>query len=230
MNTSLPIEPYAVRRARKNARGIQGLLLLTIILTVVMGAIRCDRDTHEVEIGPEPAAAQERVSPQLALARICASEIGLTGSAEECAAIAAVLQRRSELRGWTFITAAQLYSSRVFDRERQDGRAWIAFLDPRGRTPERWPTEVVVRGERQPHAPWGAFRERWLALYVNAGRVLAGEIPSACGDATSDHWGMRTGLDLERATRAGWTLLDCRLPDGSLTRNAFWSVSPPAEG
>lgn len=174
------------------------------------------------------AMAQERITDQLALARICASEVGLTGSEEECAAIAAVLHRRSELRGWTFATAARLYSSSVFNRDRSDSRAWVAHLRPDGREPSRWPSVVTVRRGGQervvPHAPWSAYRERWEQLYAAAGRVVAGEATSACGETTPDHWGCRTCGDQERAARAGWLELDCRLQDGSPTRNAFWRV------
>lgn len=174
------------------------------------------------------ASSQERVSDQLALARICASEVGLTGSAEECAAIASVLRRRAELRGWSFSGAARSYSSSVFDRSRTDGRAWVTSLRVDGREPSRWPATVIVRrgGEERvvPHAPWAAFRSRWQRLYADAGRVLAGEITSACGEQVIDHWGMRSGVDLERAQRAGWEEARCLLSDGRPTRNAFWTV------
>ena len=168
-----------------------------------------------------------RVDAQLALARICASEIGLTGSSEECAAIHDVLSRRSSRRGNPFMWTARAYSSRVFDPSRRDARAWIAHLRPDGRAPHGWPTHVTVRrgGETHVvrHAPWGAYRARWLTLYETAGRILRGEIDSPC-DGVVDHWGMRSGVDLERAQRAGWQEVHC-----GETRNAFWRVAREAQ-
>jgi hypothetical protein len=47
---------------------------------------------------------------------------------------------------------------------------------------------------------------------------VRGEIESPCVGRV-DHWGMRSGIDWERARRAGWEEVDC-----GDTRNAFWRV------
>lgn len=178
--------------------------------------------------GARAGAQHERIDDQLALARVCASEIGLSGSALECAAIHDVLARRARRWDTTLAWAARTYSDRVFDRERRDRRAWIAHLRPDGRMPAGWPETTTVRRDGAErvvrHAPWGAFRRRWLRLYGEAGRIVRGEIASPC-QASVDHWGMRHGIDMERARRAGWSEVDC-----GPTRNAFWHVPRRDEG
>jgi hypothetical protein len=174
------------------------------------------------------AQRAERITDQLALARVCASEAGLSGTPEECAAIHDVLARKARRWDARLPWAAQAYSSRVFDRDRRDGRAWIAYLRPDGREPSNWPDVVTVRRRGETvsvrHAPWGAFRDRWLTLYEAAGRIVRGEIPSPCAGPV-DHWGMRHGIDFERAQRAGWTEVDC-----GQTRNAFWAIPERGQG
>lgn len=163
----------------------------------------------------QESAPPPRIGDQLALARVCASEVGIRivneASIRECAAIAAVLRGRSS----GIESGARRYSGRVFDLERRDRRAYVAFLRPDGREPAHWPA-YGTRGRR--HAPWGAFRDRWLALYHAAGEIVQGRLEHACS-SVPDHWGARYGVDLERARRAGWTEADC-----GETRNAFWLV------
>jgi hypothetical protein len=165
----------------------------------------------------EPATAQstERIGDHLALSRVCASEIGLNGTAEECAAILAVLRSRCE--GCSVERIARQYSDRVFDLDRQDPRAWVAFLRADGEQPRRWPSSIVVRGETVEYARWSSFRARWLALYEAAGRVLAGEVEHGC-IGTLRHWGGR--LDRARADRMGLVRLEC--PEAF--RNDFYAL------
>lgn len=178
---------------------------------------------------PPPARAQRDQQPALALARVCASEIGLTGDPEECAAIYAVLASRAERNGLSVRAMAHAYSTRVFDRDRTDRRAWIAHLRPDGREPAGWPRTVVVGPEGSGPSQvrggpaWSRYRDRWLALIDAAGAIVRGEIASPCAGPV-DHWGARHGVDLERARRAGWTEVECRLSSGEPTRNAFWNV------
>jgi hypothetical protein len=100
--------------------------------------------------------------------------------------------------------------------------AWV--LRPDGSEPARWPTMIVALREGVhrvlPHAPWEVFRVRWLRLYADAGRVVRGQQPCPC-EFPVDHWGMRSGIDLERAQRAGWIEVAC-----GPTRNAFWRIPP----
>ncbi|UJR81163.1 Hypothetical protein I5071_32160 [Sandaracinus amylolyticus] len=186
------------------------------------------QQTELVSTTERAAARPERVDAQLALARVCASEIGLSGTPEECAAIHDVLTSRARRAGASFTWAARAYSNRVFDRERRDPRAWVAHLRRDGRRPDGWPSVITIRrrGEARVvrHAPWGAYRDRWLALYDAAGRIVRGELMSQC-EGPVDHWGMRSGVDWERAQRAGWEEVRC-----GETRNAFWRVPPRDQG
>lgn len=182
---------------------------------------------------PRPDASQPRLTDQLALARICASETGLTGAPEECGAIYEVLQDRMRRQHWTFLSAARRYSSSVFDTARTDPRAWVTDLSPHGRQPRGWPVAFVS---------WSSYgRPRWQSLYETAGRVIAGEVRHDC-EMPPHFWGMRTGIDRERAVRFGWQEVACWVPcetndgpgvageDGdpeacrTHSRNAFWAV------
>lgn len=156
-----------------------------------------------------PAAAQ-RVDDQLALARVAVSEAGLLATDDEVAAIGAVLRSRCER--CRIATVARQYSSRVFDLERRDSRAWVAFLDPSGRRPAHWP-EV---------ASWSRFRARWLAVYETAGRVVRGDLEHRCTE-TPRHWG--GPMDAARAARMGLVRIDC-----GDTRNDFYRLPRREEG
>lgn len=166
---------------------------------------------------PATLQSQPRVTPQLALARICASEAGLRVT-DDCAAIHAVLTRN----GSAFLPRARAYSSRVFDLGRTDPRAWVAHLDPSGAQPAGWPTAAVpepgddgrVTYRRPP--PWSRYRQAWLDLYAHAGRILRGEVEHSCGEPPQD-WGgdMDTARYLAR-------LPDARRVDCGQTLNNFW--------
>ncbi len=171
------------------------------------------------------ARAEDRIGDHLALARVCASEAGLDGTGAECAAIAAVL--RSRCPRCSIESAARLYSDRVFDVDRQDRRAWVAFLRADGAQPRRWPGALTMQGPDGStatieHARWSAFRSRWLALYEVAGDVLRGDVAHACAEAPR-HWGGR--VDRARAERMGLRRIDC-----GETRNDFYALPTSGEG
>lgn len=168
------------------------------------------------------ARAQERITQQLALARICASEAGLPRRVDDgwlipadCAAIHAVLEAGAERTGLSYISYARSYSTRVFDANRSDARAWIAHLSPRGDMPQGWPQGTVITSSGEVRAPqWSHYRPAWLALYEHAGLVLAGEITHECEGEISD-WG--GAMDRERARRLGMVRVEC-----GDTRNDFY--------
>lgn len=194
--------------------------LVVMFLAVAVGLAR-GQGSHLLR----PATDQD------ALAHVCANEIGLSGAPEECAAIADVLRDRAERNGWTFAEAALRYSTLSFDGDRRDGRAWVAHLRADGARPDVWPDP--------PHVPWNArLRARWLRLRDAAGAVLRADVLSDC-DEPPMHWGMRHGIDHERAQRFGWIEVACFVPcapegsgpstgaDGAercATRNAFYLV------
>ena len=168
------------------------MLRLTVIALAMVAAL--------------PAAAQEYTArDQLALARVCASEVGLEVTAE-CAAIHEVLADRARRIGFSYHAAVCAYSTRTCRRSRQDARGWIAWLRPDGRRPRGWPQA----------ASWARHRRRWLELYDHAGAVLRGDVDSPCTEPP-DHWG--GAMDDWRARMAGWTRVQC-----GPTRNRFWSI------
>jgi len=167
-----------------------------------------------------PAVADgPRISDQLALARICASEAGLPERRPEggwrffddCPAIYAAIDfgaRQTDMRWQSF---ARAYSRRVMNQTITGPRAWVAHLEASGAEPSGWPT-VVTRMRRdgtasvEPHPPWRAYREAWRALYEHAGEVLAGRVTAPCEGPVSD-WGGT--MDRERAERIGLIDVEC---------------------
>jgi hypothetical protein len=148
-------------------------------------------------------AARANDRETLALARICASESGIQTRTPDCAAILSVLRNRAERMRVTLYQAMQAYCPKSFRKTRTDHRRWIAHLSLDGRRPEGWPSRVV----------WD--RDAWLELLGHAEQLLGDDSHYP----TASHWGMKTGSDLKRARRAGWTRV--RL-DGAL--NAFWEA------
>jgi hypothetical protein len=170
---------------------------------------------------------RERVSDQLGLARICASEAGLPERdaedrdgdgdrsefvfSDDCAAIHSSLSFGADQTDMQFISFARAYSRRLFDTSRTGGRSWLVFLNPQGSEPANWPAERYVpqrdgsvRIER--HAPWSAYREAWMALYEHAGRIVRGEVDDRCESTVSD-WG--GSMDRNRANRLGLIPVSC---------------------
>lgn len=176
------------------------------------------------------AIAQVRMTPQLALARICASEEGLERLTTGCAAIHQVLLRGAQRNHMSYVAFAMAYSPGVFDGSR--GRAWLADLDPSGTQPLRWPR--VVTRQRGGHVevrqvpPWRHYRQLWLDLYAHAGLILRGEIVDFC-ESPPDNWGspnLRPDREnAERAIAAGrWEVVRC-----GDTRNAFFRNVLPTD-
>lgn len=155
------------------------------------------------------SAHAQHESDALVLARICAHEAGWSAhESGDCAAIATVLLRLAEDRGWTFRAAAYAYSGRALRGE--TSRRYYAELDEHGTQPASWPGHRwVTRGDivvAEPGPSWSRFRPRWLALLDHARAVLAGEVVDACADPPDD-WGGR--VDRRRAARLGLVEVDC---------------------
>jgi len=162
-----------------------------------------------------PADAQH-VPEYLLLARICVHEAGWEAEAD-CAAIHEVLVRGAEREELSYRTYAYNYAGRALRGE--TSRSWVASLREDGREPEGWP-ETSIRRDGDtvsvvPHAPWSAYRDRWLATLEMARRVHAGEIRAACAEPVHD-WGGR--VDRSRARRLGLIEVEC-----GDTRNDFYA-------
>lgn len=170
--------------------------------------------------------SQERISDQLALARICASEAGLPRRTDagyaitaDCAAIHEALRFGAERLRVTWLTQARAYSGRVFDPERTDSRAWISHLSPSAEQPTGWPVGTVQtrRGSQLVDIPaptWSHYRGAWQALYAHAGAIVRGEVRHECSAPISD-WG--GDMDRARALRLRMIEVTC-----GQTRNTFY--------
>ncbi len=141
--------------------------------------------------------------------RICAGEQGFQTETGDCAAIVFLLQRRARQRNVPLRFMVRAYSGRHLGT-RPSPRPWIAELRLNGRRPLSWPLGVSWRQHRRP----------WLDLVQHVRDTLEGAVLDPCPGA--DHWGMRHGVDLERARRAGWNEVECDVE----TRNAFWRIPP----
>jgi len=156
-----------------------------------------------------------RMTPQLALAVLTVSEAGWEADAD-MRGIHAVILRTQQRQGGTYVGAARTYARRLIGQQGDINRPWLWGLNPQGREPEQWPTEVWVStregSERRPHARWAAYRERWLNTYERAGVVVQYTLDTwdswgPC-DTIPDDWG--GAMDMERARRLGLVQLSCQ--------------------
>lgn len=121
------------------------------------------------------------------------------------AAIAHTLQRKADRHGLTLEDVLVRYVA--IYRIRSPRAQWVRDLRLDATKPDGWPS----------HLSWSAHVDRWLVVVERARAFLRGELPDPCH---AEHWGMRTGVDAQRAQRAGWILARCV---GGQTKNAFWS-------
>lgn len=141
----------------------------------------------------------------LTLARVCVAEGGWrTVQTGDCAAIAAVLRRRSPT-GRVTRRMACLYSAHACDKRRRH-RRWVAHLREDAQRPDYWPRRLS----------WPNHRGAWRETLVHASRLVAGERLDRCR-RRPDHWG--APWFTTNAHRNGWRRVDC-----GATSNAFWRV------
>lgn len=181
-------------------------------------------------------AQEQRISDQLALARICASEAGFPERREEggwrfyddCPAIYAAIGFGATQMDMRWQGFARAYSGRVFDQTLTHNRSWVAHLRPDGSEPHNWPTQRFVpqrdgTSRVLPHAPWRAYREAWMALYQHAGEVIRGEVVAPCEGPVSD-WG--GAMDRERAERIGLIPVQCGTTQNDFYIRPSWASDP----
>lgn len=105
-----------------------------------------------------PAPARSSVERDaLLLARIVVSESGWRGyETGDAHAIAYTIAGTAHERGMSFAASARVHSPRATGRRAtSDARlAWVSGLREDGMQPAAWPPV--------PHAPWAAYRARWL--------------------------------------------------------------------
>lgn len=162
--------------------------------------------------------AQRTISPALALARLCQSEASWTcWESGDGYAIHEVLLRGAAREGWRYTTFARAYASRLFGARTHgvERLQWSGELNEAGTTPPSWPRFTRRRrGETvtlEPHAPWSAFRARWLLVLDRAREVSQWTLDdvdewTVCDSEVHD-WGGR--VDRERAVRLGLINVEC---------------------
>jgi len=149
----------------------------------------------------EPAEAEDDVA--LLFAQTVSGETAMTAH-DEATAIGQVFAHRSRT-GTITPSIIRAYSA---VHHGAPSRRWLHELDPAGNRPEHWPS----------HLNWeDVWRPRWLALLDHARDVVAGRAQSPC-EVTPRHFGAPHGVDMDRASRAGWRPVDC----GPGVRNRFW--------
>lgn len=167
------------------------------------------------------------MTPVLALAALSWSESGLVSrieaedgtvtweNDEDMRAIHAVLLRGSERERVGYLSFARMYARGVVGRARPIERRWLWGLDPSGAEPIGWPSHHWRRRgdrlEREEHAPWSAFRARWLAHYAHAQEVQRLRLDTwaewgPC-EAIPDDWG--GAMDRARAERLRLIPVEC---------------------
>ena len=171
--------------------------------------------------GPVPAKGSPAAPPQSAAGELVANDeatvlvlaiamVAEAGwdAAEDHAAIAHVLRKRAERRGVTLQQQAVEYVS-AFKVATPRSR-WLLALNLDATKPDGWPEQLS----------WSSHIPLWLAVVERSRAFLAGTVADPCS-AGVVHWGMRGGVDQERARRAGMVLARC----SSRTRNAFYRVA-----
>lgn len=167
-----------------------------------------------------PAIGQQnRMTPALALARICVSEAGWTCfESGDALMIHEVLLNGASRRRTSYITFARSYASRVMGARPHDHPrlSWVMNLSPSGEAPNNWPTMITTRRGGQvithPHPPWSNYRSAWLDVYARAQVVVAEDTLdnisdwTICAEPVFD-WG--GWMDRARAARMGLVRVDC---------------------
>lgn len=166
-------------------------------------------------------SAQQRVTPALALARICVSEANW-----ECFdrrdgyAIHEVILRGVERHHTTYVGFARAYAGATLGARAYPAsarRQWPAELDESGSTPPHWPSTPRFQTMRDGRVrlltplPWSNFKDRWLRVLAEAREVIQHTLLdvrrwSPC-DGPVEDWG--GDMDRHRAVRLGLIPVSC---------------------
>lgn len=197
------------------------LMALIVLVTVLLVAMAAST------VRPSRADGQDRrrVSPALALARICVSEASLpTRDAEgvwvsqrrgvswgrDCWAIHEVLLRGAHHHDMSYVAFARSYSSSCFGSTR-----WVSDLWPEAQEPHGWPRTTSQRnGNRvrlSAHPPWSSYRAAWQHAMALTQHIVTETLEtvstwSVC-EAPPDDWG--GSMDRLRAQRLGLVPVSC---------------------
>lgn len=160
-----------------------------------------------------------RITPALALARICVSEANWTCfQTGDGLAIHEVLLRGAARHHMSYVAYAASYSGRVVgSREPTTPRGrWIRELNEAGDAPPSWPRHTYShRGDSvrvSPGPSWSRHREAWLSILAQARQVIADHTLddvdewTVCEGEVHD-WG--GSMDRARADRIGLIEVEC---------------------
>jgi len=178
-------------------RSFARLLILAALLTLAWCTLRW-----------APVAAQDAITPVLALARLCVNEAGLGAYRRaDCAAIDAVIRFRQEFlpahRGDSYLETLHRCSRRAVIERGHRGRPWIVDLWPDGREPARYCRTCRWEGR-------GA--RAWARTYRHAVAIRQGDIVPRC----SPHAWARPDV---RPADPTAVVADC-----GATANTFWII------
>lgn len=155
---------------------------------------------------PCPSAPDE-----LVLARLTVHEAGWEAEAD-ARAIYRAIESVAARAGTSWARAACLHSGRALRGE--TSRPWVAELALDGREPAHWPrTRTVCRDGScrvVEHAPWSAFRDRWLATLELAAFVI-GHAAGTYVDCAPETWGSHEDVMGRDGRTPGvvWIDVDC---------------------
>lgn len=201
---------------------------ITFVLGLLfMGMVSDSAIAQEVG-SPEEATSRRRLTPAVALARLCVSEAGW-----ECfesgdgLAIHEVILRGAAMQDISYPAYARAYARRLFGARPHDvpRLRWVGQLTEECDRPEDWPETATTRRsdgtiDVHPHPAWSNYRERCLVVMARAAQVVADHTVdnvdswSVCLRPVHD-WG--GWMDRARAERIGLVEVDC-----GDTRNDFY--------
>lgn len=200
-------------------------LIVAILLCFMSGV---DTGTH----AEAQEVARARLTPEVALARLCISEAGWecfdTGDG---IGIHEVILRGASHQSIRYESYARAYAQRLFGARPHDvpRLRWVGQLTSACTAPEAWPTTISHSNrdgtvDVRPHASWSSYRERCLSIFARAREVVA-EMTlddvdewGVCDTEVHDWGGF---LDEARAQRIGLVPVECGVTDGG-TRNTFY--------
>lgn len=192
------------------------LVAISFWIFVVASSVVAQDDGSAAPEEPAP----ERLTPAIALARLCVSEANWDCfDSGDGIAIHEVISRGAEHQSVRYETYARAYARRLFGARPHDVARlrWVGQLNTSCTEPEAWPETITHRNrdgsvEVRPHAPWRSYRERCLAVFERAAQVVAemtfDDIDewATCERPVHD-WG--GWMDRARAERIGLVEVDC---------------------
>lgn len=173
---------------------------------------------QDAEDAPTTTPTRSRLTPAVALARLCISEANWEcfESGDGLAIHEVIL--RGAARGGSYTGFARGYARRLFGARPHDvpRLRWVGQLTADCDRPEDWPTTATTRRDgvvtTHPHPGWERYRARCEAVMVRAAEVVATHTIETIDDWSTcmrpvHDWG--GWMDRARAERIGLVAVDC---------------------